>query len=259
MFLSHDHEGLLYFTFSELDTLGLRHVIASRRGGVSPAPFDTLNVSIAVGDRPENVLRNRARIAQQVGIRPQEFVTAWLVHGHDVARVGSEDKGKRMRRRDALITNVPEVPLFMAFADCVPVILYDPEHRALGLAHAGWRGTAAGVTMRTIVAMEQAYGTRPQALVVALGPAIGACHYEVGPEVIEAFDVFNRGPVVFERTSERYHLDLIATNEAQARMMHVRHVLTSGYCTACHTDLFYSHRAEQGKTGRFGVLVMLNA
>jgi len=257
MFTQHNHEGVIYFTFSELDTRGLVHVIGSRRGGISPPPFDTLNVSTAVGDAPENVRENRARLAQIVGVSPKDFVTAWLVHGHDVARVGPEPRGTRVRHRDALITDTPEVPLFMTFADCVPVILYDPEHHAVGLAHAGWRGTAAGVTMRTIAAMQQAYGTRPEALVVALGPAIHMCHYEVGPDVIEAFDVFGRGPVVFERQEDRYYLDLIATNVQQAQMMHVRDVLTAPYCTACRTDLFYSHRAEKGKTGRFGVLVML--
>lgn len=257
MLTTHRHGDLLYFTFPRLDKLGLVHVIGSRQGGVSPPPFATLNVSTAVGDTPENVRENRARLASIAGVTPEDFVTAWLVHGNDVAQVGPEARGTRVRHRDALITNTPGLPLFMTFADCVPVILFDPEHHAVGLAHAGWRGTAAGVTMRAIAAMQQAYGTRPESLVVALGPAIHVCHYEVGPDVLEAFDIFGRGPVVFERRDDRYYLDLIATNAQQAEMMHVRDILIADYCTACRTDLFYSHRAEGGETGRFGVLVML--
>ena len=257
MFEQRKHEGVTYFVFKELEDQGVAHVIGTRQGGVSPPPFDTLNVSLAVEDTPERVRENRARLARILHLTPDDLVRVHLVHGAQAEKVGREHKGSMIRHRDALMTDEPGVPLFMTFADCIPVIIFDPIHRAVALVHAGWRGTAAGITMRTIAQMQQTYGSRPEDLVVALGPGIGRCHYEVGMDVIEAFDVFGRGPVVFEKKGRRYFLDLVETNAQQAAMMHVPTVLKSGYCTACHPDLFFSHRGEKGKTGRFGVIVML--
>ncbi len=258
MLRQHNVNGLTYFTFPALSDAGVEHLIGTRRGGVSEGPFEALNMSTSVGDAPEKVRENRARLGQLVGITPEEMVTAWLVHGSDVARVNSAHRGQRIPYHDALITNEPNVPLFMTFADCLPIILYDPVHRAVGLVHAGWRGTAAGILLNTIRAMGKAFGTRAADLTVAFGPSIGICHYEVGTDVLEAFRLFGHSPVVMRPGSNgRAHLDLVATNRRQAEQAGVEQVLTSGYCTACHTDLFYSHRAEGGRTGRFGVVVML--
>ncbi len=258
MFQRREKDGVVYFVFPELERLGVPHVVGTRVGGVSPEPFHSLNVSVAVGDTEENVQENRRRLSRVLGVEPEMLVGASLVHGTTIAQVTSADRGRWIPQTDALLTREARVPLFMTFADCVPVVIYDPKQRALALAHAGWRGTAAGLTMRVIAAMERVYRSRPRDLVVALGPAIGQCHYEVGTDVMEAFDVFGRGPVVFEKKGGRYYLDLVGTNVKQAEMMHVNQVLVSGYCTACHPDLFYSHRGEKGKTGRFGVIAMLS-
>lgn len=258
MLREHSANGVTYFTFSELTELGVLHVIGSRVGGVSPRPFASLNVSVSVGDEQENVHENRRRLGEILGVSPDHFVTAWMVHGNDVARVNGEHRGQRVPYHDALITDEPQVPLFMSFADCLPIILYDPEHRAVGLAHAGWRGTAAGIMENTILAMARAFSSRPEEMVVAFGPAIGVCHYEVGADVMEAFRLLGRTVPAFRPGQNgRAYLDLVETNRRQAEGMGIRHILTTGYCTACHTDLFFSHRAEGGNTGRFGVLVML--
>lgn len=198
MLQENEQAGVRYFTFPDLTAMGVDHVIGTRQGGVSPAPFASLNVSMSVGDAAENVRQNRARLGQIVGVTPEDMVTAWLVHGNDVAPVNGAHRGQRIPYHDALVTNEPEVPLFMTFADCVPIILFDPVHRAVGLIHAGWRGTAAGIVPRTVQVMHQCFQTRPQDLVLAFGPAIGRCHYEVGPEVLQAFQHLVRTPAVFE-------------------------------------------------------------
>ena len=258
MLRQHSANGVTYFTFPELTEYGLYHVIGSRVGGVSPEPFASLNVSVSVGDTAENVRENRRRLGEILGITPDQFVTAWMIHGNTVARVNGEHRGQRIPYCDALITDEPGVPLFMTFADCVPIIVYDPTHKAVGLAHAGWRGTAAGVLQNTLHAMQQAFGSEARETVVAFGPAIGVCHYEVGPDVMEAFRLLGRATPAFQPGHEGHaYLDLVETNRRMARNAGVSQVLESEYCTACHTDVFFSHRAERGRTGRFGVLVML--
>ncbi len=260
MIQEHDEGGLTYFTFPELTALGVAHVIGSRRGGVSDGPFATLNVSLSVGDATERVRENRARLGHLLGVTPEEMVTASLIHGSDVAPVNGVHKGARIPYHDALITDEPRVPLFMTFADCVPILVVDPERRALGLVHAGWRGTAAGVLPKTITTMQQRFGSQPADLIVAFGPAIGKCHYEIREDVIQAFRLLGRTPVILEPSANgTAYLDLIATNRQQASALGVRRFLEAGLCTACRTDLFFSHRAEKGRTGRFGVLAMLEA
>ena len=258
MLRQHEANGVTYFTFPQLTALGVHHVIGTRLGGVSSPPFDTLNVSLSVGDDPQRVEENRRRLAALVDIAPTQLVTAWLVHGRDVARVNGEHRGHRIPYYDALMTNEPGVPLFMTFADCLPIIVYDPVRRAVALAHAGWRGTAAGIMEHTLLAMHEAYGTRPQEVIVGFGPAIRACHYEVGPDVVEAFRLLGRTPPVLHPADNGHaRLDLVETNRRQAASLGVSEFLTASHCTACHTDLFFSHRAEHGQTGRFGVVVVL--
>ncbi len=258
MLRQHRANGVTYFTFPELADYGVQHVIGSRIGGVSPAPFSSLNVSISVGDSEENVLENRRRLGEILNVTPDQFVSAWMIHGNDVARVNGEHRGQRIPYCDALITNEPGVPLFMTFADCVPIIVYDASHHAVGLIHAGWRGTAAGVLQNTLKAMAQAFGTRPAEVMVAFGPAIGVCHYEVGTDVMEAFRLLGRAmPVIRPDHNGHVYLDLVETNRRMGHTVGVSNTLKADLCTACHTDVFFSHRAEAGKTGRFGVLVML--
>lgn len=258
MLRQHEANGVTYFTFPALSDLGVRHAIGSRIGGVSPPPYATLNVSISVGDETARVHENRRRLAEVIGVSPGQFVSAWMVHGRDVARVNGEHRGQRIPYHDALMTSEPGVPLFMTFADCVPIIVFDPVHRALALAHAGWRGTAAGIMENTLLAMAEMFGSRMEEMVVGFGPAIGICHYEVGTDVMEAFRLLGRTTPVFRlEENGRVYLDLVETNRRQAASMGVRQFLTTSYCTACRTDLFFSHRAEHGNTGRFGVVVML--
>jgi YfiH family protein len=149
----------------------------------------------------------------------------------------------------------------------VPVLFYDPTHHAAGLAHAGWRGVAARVAPATVRAMVDAFGTRPEDLWAGIGPSIGPDHYAVGPEVVTAVrsalvggrfaDTLPDEPPIAARRARQWYLDLPGAVRMQLRLAGVGAVDLAGICTACDTTAWYSHRAESGKTGRFGVMVML--
>jgi YfiH family protein len=148
----------------------------------------------------------------------------------------------------------------LRFADCTPVWLYDPVQRAIGLAHAGWRGTVVGAARATVAAMQSAYGCRPADLLAGIGPAIGPCCYEVGEDVAQAIDgAFSEaaGRLLSPQTNGKWHLDLWAANRHTLMQAGVQQIEVAGICTACHTDEWFSHRAERGRTGRIGALIGL--
>ena len=191
-------------------------------------------------------------------ITSSQVVSPHQVHGKRVARVGQRDGGTVIPATDALITDESDVALLLRFADCTPVLFYDPVHRAAGLAHAGWRGVADGVAPATVQAMVDAFGTRPADLWTGIGPAIGPEHYVVGEEVVEAIDAtLPDGASASTQREGCWYADLPGALEMQLRAVGVRQVEQSGLCTASRTDEWYFHRAEAGRTGRFGVLVML--
>jgi YfiH family protein len=235
-----------------------RHAMLTRLGGVSRGAFEALNLGSTVGDNPGAVAENHRRIFRALGIDPSRVVSPYQVHGCNVTRVDGSHGGRVIPETDALITDEPDLILLLRFADCVPVLLYDPAHDAVGLAHAGWRGTAAGVIPATVRAMTEAFGTRSGALWAGIGPAIGADHYEVGAEVVEAVRAtLSDSADVAQKRGVRWHLDLPGAVAAQLKAAGVGHIARSGLCTACRTDEWYSHRAEDGKTGRFGVMVWI--
>jgi YfiH family protein len=258
--LKHHDNGLVYYCFEALDDQpGLFHGIFTRLGGVSSAPWATLNVGHTVGDDDEAVEENHHRVCRTLGIARRDIATGHQVHGTRVAHVGHADRGQVYPQTDILITNVPGVALMQRYADCLPVLLYDPVHRAIGLAHAGWRGTLAGVVREAVQAMQSAFNSHPANLVVGLGPGIGPCCYQVGPEVAEAAQAAIPGwpSVLLRQRDGSWHLDLWEANRRLLVQAGVERVEISGLCTACRTDEFYSHRAERGQTGRFGVIVGL--
>ncbi len=239
-------------------TGNFRHAMLTRLGGASRGAFEALNLGGSVGDEPAAVAENRRRVFDALGIESARVVSPYQVHGCRVARVDGSDGGQVILETDGLITDEPGLGLLLRFADCVPVLFHDPEHQAVGLAHAGWRGTAAGVVPAAVRAMTTAFNTRPQHLWAGIGPAIGPDHYEVGVEVVEAVRATLPSSVnVAERKGDRWYLDLPGAVAAQLDALAVGHVAASGLCTACRTDEWYSHRAEGGATGRFGVMVWL--
>jgi YfiH family protein len=162
-------------------------------------------------------------------------------------------------KTDALVTDVPGVFLMLRFADCVPVLFHDPVRQAVGLAHAGWRGTVSHIARATVEKMVDAFGCSPADIRAGIGPSIGPCCYEVGPEVVSAAQkAFPDAPFVLQRGSgERWHFDLWAANHHQLAAAGVTEIELSGLCTACRTDEWFSHRAEGGRTGRLAAVIGL--
>jgi polyphenol oxidase len=253
-------DDLHYFHFEGLPENGVaRHAIYSRLGGVSAAPFDSLNLSMSVPDERERVYANRRRAFGRYGRDTGTVVHAHLVHGADVARVTQADNGTWVKHVDGLITDEPGCVLTMNFADCAPILIFDPRRRAIGLGHAGWRGTVADLPGAMVRAMVEHFDSRPADLVAAVGPCIGPCCYEVGEEVINAVrsSFFEPERLLQQNGGPRPHFDLPEANRRNLVAAGVTNVELSGYCTACRTDLFFSHRAEKGRTGRFGAVLAL--
>ncbi|HEY8530205.1 MAG TPA: peptidoglycan editing factor PgeF [Paenibacillaceae bacterium] len=248
---------------------GLTAGFSTRLGGVSQAPWHSLNTGLHVGDEAGAVIRNRRSIAERLGWPFEAWTSASQVHGNRVYRVTAADRGRGRERpedaaaeADALITDVPGILLVMYYADCVPVYFYDPDHAAVGLAHAGWRGIALDVVGETVRAMEAAFGSRPERLYAAIGPSIGPCCYEVDEPVLERLLPLGEtlrqfgGPGAEALTVPSRPGRAGANLKEFARRLMMKagilpsRIEISRWCTGCRTDLFFSHRREGGRTGR---------
>ena len=239
----------------------LTHAIFTRQGGVSEAPYHSLNLSISSGDDPTAVEKNLQLACQTLNITPQQTVACQLVHGAEIIAVTKTNRQVSMGLADGLITATPGVYLFMRFADCTPLLFYDSVKAAVGLTHAGWRGTIKNVAGATVTAMEQRLGCRSEHITAVVGPAIGPCCYEVGPEVITAAEKKLEDPTKLlvrrNGSNSRAYFDLWEANRRQLMAAGIKRIIQTKFCTACHTNTFFSHRAEKGRTGRFGVLIGL--
>ncbi len=247
---------------------GLTAGFTGRSGGVSAAPYDSFNLGLHVGDEDAAVAENRRRLAQALGWPFEAWTCAEQVHGSRVSLIGSEERGRGraslatvIKDCDAIMTDRKDVLLVSFYADCVPLYFYDPEHGAVALAHAGWKGTVGEIAAATIESMGSAFGTRPEQLRGAIGPSIGGCCYEVdGPvidrvsEVLDALKTTDseRSRMLSMRENGKARLNLKEINRQlmiKAGILPSR-IELSKWCTGCRRDLFYSHRAEGGRTGR---------
>jgi purine-nucleoside/S-methyl-5'-thioadenosine phosphorylase / adenosine deaminase len=239
----------------------LNYAIFTRRGGYSQTPFDTLNLSVSVGDEPDTVRENLSKACQALAISPEQTVSCHLIHSADVLTITPTNRQAVMGQADGLITADPGIYLAMRFGDCTPLIFFDPVTGLIGLTHAGWRGTLKNAAGATIQTMRERFGAQAKNIIALIGPAIGPCCYEVGPEVMAAArQVFNEADTLFtQRNSQtsRTHFDLWEANRRQLAAAGVQQIIVSGLCTACRIDEFFSHRAERGRTGRFGVIIGL--
>jgi YfiH family protein len=249
-----------YFEFG-IFTQGVLHAIFTRRGGVSPAPWSGLNLGGTVGDNPERVKENRRRIFTAIDRDPASIFDVWQVHGVEtVFAEAPRPPQETYRQADIVLTDQPGVTILMRFADCVPVLFHDPIKNVVGIAHAGWLGTVRGVVRKAIRDMQSHYGSSPADIRVAIGPSIGPDHYEVGSDVINKVRHYF-GPASDEFLTVRLgstYFDLWLANKRMAEEIGVEHIEVAGICTACHTEDWFSHRAEKGRTGRFGAIIALN-
>ncbi len=255
----HEKNDLRYYSFDFFSNTVMQAVF-TRHGGVSPAPWQSLNLGGSVGDEPARVAENRLRIFDALGRDRASIHDVWLVHGTDIVYADTPRPLEHLpERADILLTNNPEVSLFMRFADCVPLLFHDPKKNVIGIAHAGWMGTVKGVAEKAVEGMQSRYGSKPEDIVAGIGPSIGVDHYEVGEDVVSQFrEKYGRDEErILQTRNGSTYLDLWAANLLQLRNAGVEQVQVSGICTACHLEDWFSHRAEKGKTGRFGVLMAL--
>ena len=251
--------GLRFYTFNIFPRT-ITQAVFTRQGGVSPRPWDSLNVGGSIGDDITHVRENRIRSFKALGCAPESIHDVWQVHSADVVYA---DAPRRLdtpyQKADIMLTDNPQVTLFMRFADCTPILLYDPKKNVIGLVHSGWLGTVRGATSVAVRAMVERYGSNPAEILAAIGPTIGPDHYEVGEDVItqvrEAFG--EEAESLFEKHGTSTHFDLWKANRILLEWEGVTQIETAGICTACHSSDWFSHRGEKGKTGRFGALLAM--
>ena len=251
------HDNLRFFQFNTILT---RQAIFTRHGGLSPEPWSSLNVGGTVGDDLTRARANRNLSLQALGCSPESVFDVWQVHGADVVcATAPRPDGESMRQADIILTDNPELTLYMRFADCVPILFHDPRKGVVGVAHAGWMGTLRGVAISAIDMMKKQYGSNPSDIIAGIGPSIGPDHYEVGSDVIlQVMQRFGDESDLFLKShSGQIHFDLWKTNQILLEREGVGNIEVAGICTACNTTDWFSHRAEKGRTGRFGALITL--
>jgi polyphenol oxidase len=255
----HRSHGVDFYSFRTLDAWPqLAQAIFTRRGGVSKPPFDTLNASAAVGDDPAAVAVNRERMSAAIAWPEHRTVSVRQVHGRNALAVGPEHVGARpVSEADIVVTDQPGILLMLRFADCTPIVLWDPERYVVALAHAGWKGTVLGAPAAAVEMMVGRYGCSPANILAGIGPSIGPCCYEVGGAVVgPASRVFAGTDVLQRQAGGSVHLDLWGANAETLMRAGIaqERIAVAGLCTRCRSDLFFSHRASGGRTGRFAAV-----
>jgi len=268
--------NLPVYTFSHFSGYPeIVHFSTTRGGGKSEGIYQSLNLGFHSGDEESHVQANREVLSNALQIKPEQLVFAVQTHSASIAKINSEalswtDEIRRenLNETDALITNEPNICITVKTADCIPVLLYDPQHKAAAAIHAGWRGTVGRIVIRTIEAMKQEYGTQPENLIAGIGPGIGPTVYQVGPEVVQIVHEQlgeNHGLIQYysakDNAPKTPYLNLWKANYIQ--------LLESGIpeennevaelCTFSHPEDFYSARRDGAATGRLATGIMIRA
>lgn len=265
-FLSHDHDGVVFHTSSLLEAPSLVHGFSTRLGGVSQGVFASMNLRGGgpAPDRKDLVRENYRRLCAALGADPAGLVCSKQVHEDTVRHVTGADKGKGLTvpvdyTADALVTDEPGVSLMVFSADCIILLLYDPVTRSVGAVHAGWRGTALDLPAKTVGEMGRLFGARPENIRAAVGAGIGPCCFETHDDVPDAMRAAF-GPGVERCITPRggkWTVDLKGVNAWRLREAGVRQIDVCETCTACHTDLYWSHRVTGDRRGVQGALIGL--
>lgn len=264
----HNKDGLIYLTIPTFDETKLvKHCFTTRQGGVSQGIYNNLNTSLIKNDVRENVLENLDRICSAIEIDCNKLVFSQQTHGDTVRVVTLDDIGKGItvesdiKEVDALITNVPGVPMITFYADCVPVFILDPVKKAVGLAHSGWKGTTLKIAAKTIQKMAEVYGTNPEDCLVGIGPSIEMKCFEIKEDTAELFKKsFNNWEVFMHKKDEmHYTADLWLAIKLMLIEIGVqeKNITISDLCTCCNENLFFSHRRDKGATGSLSSIIEL--
>jgi hypothetical protein len=252
------HHALPLYGFSSLQQHGIKHFVSTRHGGVSQGDLGSLNMSFSVGDLPENVRANRAHVAQAMGVDASNLIFGKQTHGNNVALVTGHGKDD-LTDADALITNCRGLCIAVTVADCVPILLYDPENEAIAAVHAGWRGTAANIAQKAALKMAEHFGSKPSQMLACIGPSAGPDQYEVGSEVVNVFaSSYAQGVVLRRQPNGKAHLNLWEANRQQLAAIGIQQIEMAQICTISQPHEFFSARHFQGKGGRFAAGIVLN-
>ena len=262
------NKGVTYLTWPEFEKIpGFVHGFSTRLGGVSEGIYSSMNLSFTRGDKEEAVRENYNRISAALGFSPEDIVTSDQTHTANVRVITAEDRGNGITKPrpytdvDGMITNVPGIVLATFYADCVPLYFADPVHKAVGLSHSGWRGTAAGIGAVTVKELQKHYGTRPEDIYAAIGPSICQDCYEVSEDVILEFQkTFSRElwkDIFYRKENGKYQLNLWEANRQILLGAGIlpEHISMPNLCTCCNPEFLYSHRASQGKRGNLGAFL----
>lgn len=261
---------LKYIEFECLNTFGnlLTHCMSTRCGGVSTGECSTLNLGFNRNDSRENVIQNYKLLCDSVGLDTGNLVMSNQVHGTVVRLIGKGDKGKGFSGDsdiagvDGLMTVTPKVAMVTFYADCVPVFLFEPAAKAAALLHSGWRGTLKSITAAAVAAMQNLRGFKAERLIAAIGPSIGNCCFEVGEDVYRLFADKYPGRTFYKQLEDgKWTIDLqkIIKSELLRSGLLEENIHSSGICTKCRKDLFFSYRGDSGRTGSLAAFMQINA
>lgn len=265
-----EKNGVTYLTYPLLETIpSLVHGFSTRLGGVSKDIYASMNLSFTRGDEEEAVRENYRRLGEAMGFSPEDIVTSDQTHTTNVRVITAEDRGNGItkprpyRDVDGMITNVPGLVLATFYADCVPLYFVDPVHRAVGLSHSGWRGTAGRIGAVTVEKMKAEFGSDPGDIYAAVGPSICQDCYEVSEDVIEEFQsAFHREhwpKLYYAKDNGRFQLNLWEANRIILLEAGIpeSHISLPNLCTCCNPEFLFSHRASKGRRGNLGAFLGL--
>lgn len=244
-------QEITYYSSPKLESFpGLTHAFLGRTGGVSKGHLHSLNMGRGEEDTAENLAENKRRVGEAFGFQPSRIFTVSQVHSDRIVILDDPDKSPdelKSIEADAIITNIKGAAIGILTADCVPVLLYDHNNGVIAAIHAGWKGTAHKISKKTVNAMKERFGTKPEDITAAIGPAIGMCCYKVQDDVVMAVGNIDK---VTKTCEFHWCLDLAKANLIDLEEAGISKIDSSNLCTSCSFHLFYSHRKERGMTGR---------
>ncbi|NLX01928.1 MAG: peptidoglycan editing factor PgeF [Syntrophomonadaceae bacterium] len=262
------NDGISYITLPHWAEQGVNVAFSARSGGVSQAPYNSLNMGLHVDDKISDVIENRRRYLELFSLTPENMVCCEQVHGNSVAVVGKEEQGRgaldyktSLPGYDAMVCTTPGIMLTTFYADCIPIFLFDPCQRVVAIAHSGWKGTMGRIATETLKVMQKEYNCLPEKTEVFIGPGIGGCCFNIGEELSKQVkEEFTRLNGILNYDSNGCTWDLQLTNRLMLEENGVRpeNIFICDLCTACNTEMFFSYRREQGGTGRMAAGIGLN-
>lgn len=249
-----------FYKISSFD--GVRHCFTTKKGGVSTGIYESMNLRLHSDDSRENVIKNFEIICGSIGINPKSLILSNQIHEDNIVNVTRADCGNgifsenKFKSADGIITDDPEAALVTFYADCVPILLYDPKKQVIASVHSGWKGTVKRIGQKAVEKFKSDYHSNAEDLVAAIGPSIRLCHFEVGEDVA---DIFRKefGEETVSYFGDKPHVDLQKAVRIQLETAGISKIDDSEICTYCNSNLLFSHRKTNGKRGNLAAIMQL--